>query len=182
MTSQLEAAGERVEQVIIIDTHPPLPTSEIEASLEDDAAILCFIVEQIGLHFNEAVSVSSEELSTLDKVAQFEYVLQLLRQHELIPPDLGRNLIAGLVNVYKANWSASLRYQPKLVKSSISLFKTTTLAEQFPDDATVGWGKLTRAEVRVCCLTGEHQTLLKEPHVKNLTAAIEELLFSINLP
>nr|WP_201280317.1 non-ribosomal peptide synthetase [Hassalia byssoidea] len=176
MASQLEAAGQQVEQVIIIDTHPPLPTPQIEASLNDNAAILCFIVEQIGLHFNETVSISYEELSTLDEVAQFEYVLQLLRQHELIPPDSGRNLIAGLVNVYKANLQASLHYQPQLIKSSISLFKTPSLTKQFPDDSTVGWGKLTSAKVRVSSVNGEHQTLLKEPHVKSLAAAIEELL------
>jgi amino acid adenylation domain-containing protein len=175
MASQLEAAGEQVEQVIIIDTHPPLPTPQIEASLNDNAAILCFIVEQIGLHFNEIVSISYEELSTLDEVTQFEYVLQLLRQHELIPPDSGQNLIAGLVNVYKANLQASLHYQPQLIKSSISLFKTPSLTKQFPDDPTVGWGKLTSAKVRVCSVNGEHQTLLKEPHVKSLAAAIEEL-------
>ncbi|GAX43744.1 amino acid adenylation domain protein [Tolypothrix sp. NIES-4075] len=176
MASQLEATGEQVEQVIIIDTHPPLPTPEIEASLNDNAAILCFIVEQIGLHFNETVSVSYEEISTLNEVAQFEYVLQILRQHELIPPDSGRNLIAGLVNVYKANSQASLHYQPQLIKSSISLFKTPSLAKQFPDDPTVGWGKLTSAKVRVCCVNGEHQTLLKEPYVKSIATAIEELL------
>ncbi|MGI2903496.1 alpha/beta fold hydrolase [Tolypothrix sp. VBCCA 56010] len=176
MASQLEAVGQQVEQVIIIDTHPPLPTPEIEASLDDNAAILCFIVEQIGLHFNEIVSISYEELSTLDEVAQFEYVLQILRQHELIPPDLGRNLIAGLLNVYKANLQASLHYQPQLIKSSISLFKTPSLAKQFPDDPTVAWGKLTSAKVRVSSVNGEHQTLLKEPHVKSLVVAIEELL------
>jgi amino acid adenylation domain-containing protein len=178
MASQLEAVGEQVEQLIIIDTHPPLPTPEMEASLDDNAAILCFMVEQIGLHFNETVSISYEELSTLDEVAQFEYVLQILRQHELIPPDSGRNLIAGLLNVYKANLQASLCYQPELVKASISLFKTPSLTKQFPDDSTVGWGKLTSAEVRVCCVNGEHQTLLKEPHVKNIAVAIEELLSS----
>ncbi len=133
MASQLEAAGQQVEQLIIIDTHPPLPTPKIEASLNDNAAILCFIVEQIKLHFNETVSVSYNELSALDEVTKFEYVLQLLRQHELIPPDSKRNLIAGLVNVYKANLQASLRYQPQLIKSSISLFKTASLAKQFPD-------------------------------------------------
>ncbi len=178
MASQLEAVGEQVEKLIIIDTHPPLPTPEIEASLNDNAAILCFIVEQIGLHFNEPVSISYEEISTLDEVTQFEYVLQVLRQQELIPPDSGRNLIAGLINVYKANLQASLCYQPQLVKSSIFLFKTPSLAKQFPDDLTVGWGKLTSAEVRVCCVNGEHQTLLKEPHVKSIAAAIEELLSS----
>ncbi|MEH1938562.1 MAG: amino acid adenylation domain-containing protein [Nostoc sp.] len=176
IASQLEARGEQVEHLLIIDTHPPLPTPEIEASLEDEAAILCFIVEQIGLHFYKTVSVTYEELSILDKAAQFDYVLQLLQHHELIPPDSGRNLILGLLNVYKANLRASLRYQPQPIKGAISLFKTASLAEQFPDDPTVGWGQLTSDRVRVCCVTGEHQTVLKEPHVRKLVVEIAEML------
>ncbi|MBD2603275.1 amino acid adenylation domain-containing protein [Scytonema hofmannii FACHB-248] len=176
MTAQLEAAGEQVENLLIIDTHPPLSTLENDASLEDDAGILCFMVEQIGIHFNTTINISYEEVSSRNQEAQFEYVLQILQQSEVIPPDLGRNFIAGLVNVYKTNVQASLRYQPQTVKAAISLFKTASLAEQFPDDATVGWGELTTDQVRVCCLTGEHQTIMREPHVKKLTAEIAEVL------
>jgi len=176
MASQLEARGEQVDHLLIIDTHPPLFTSEIEASLEDDVAILCFIVEQIGLHFHKTVSVNLEEISTLDKAAQFEYVFQLLQHHELIPPDSGRSIIFGLLNVYKANLRASFRYQPQPIKAAISLFKTASLAEKFPDDPTVAWGQLTKDQVRVCCITGEHQTVLKEPHVRKLIAKIAEIL------
>ncbi|MHC5717669.1 MAG: thioesterase domain-containing protein, partial [Nostoc sp.] len=168
--------GEQVEHLLIIDTHPPLPTSKIEASLEDDAAILCFIVEQIGLQYNKNISVTCEELSLLDKAAQFNYVLQILQHHELIPADSGRNIIFGLLNVYKANLHASLRYQPQPIKAAISLFKTASLAEQFPNDPTVAWGQLTKDRVRICFVAGEHQTVLKEPHVRKLAAEIIEIL------
>ncbi|MFN6470894.1 MAG: amino acid adenylation domain-containing protein [Nostoc sp. SerVER01] len=180
MASQLEARGEQVEHLLIIDTHPPLPTPKIEASLEDDAAILCFIVEQIGLHFDKNISVHYEEFSPLDKAAQFNYVLQILQHHELIPADSGRNIIFGLLNVYKANLHASLRYQPQPIKAAISLFKTASLAEQFPDDPTVAWGQLTKDRVRICFVAGEHQTVLKEPHVRKLAAEIAEILSPIS--
>ena len=176
MARQLEAAKEQVENLIIIDTHPPLPTPEIEASLSDNAAILCFIVEQIAIHFNTTVNISYEKLSGLHQEAQFQYVLQILQQSELIPPELGTNLIAGLLNVYKTNVRASLVYQPQPVKSPISLFVTASLAAQFPNDSTVGWQQLTSSKVGVCSLTGEHQTVLKEPSVHNLADAISRFV------
>jgi len=177
MARQLESEVEQVEKLIIIDTHPPLPTPDIEESLSDNAGILCFIVEQIAIHFNTTVNISYEKLSSLNNCAQFEYVLQILQQSELIPPELGTNFIAGLVNVYKTNVKASLVYQPQPVKCPISLLITESLAAQFPDDSTVGWQQLAKAKVRVCSLTGEHQTVLKQPHVENLATAIAELLF-----
>ncbi|MBO1051113.1 MAG: amino acid adenylation domain-containing protein [Dolichospermum sp. DET73] len=176
MAAQLETGGEQIAHLLIMDTHPPLATDEITASLEDDAGILCFIVEQIGLHFQKTINIAYEELATLDQESQFEYVLQTLQHHEVIPPDSGRNLIAGLINVYKANLQASLIYQPQPVKSPITVFKTASLAEQFPNDPTVGWGKLTCEKVRVSCVTGEHQTMLKEPDVRNLVAEIVKIL------
>ncbi|MBD2202784.1 amino acid adenylation domain-containing protein [Calothrix sp. FACHB-1219] len=176
ITSQLEAMGEQVENLLIIDTHPPLPTLEIETSLEDDAAILCFIVEQIAIHFNTNINISYEELSSRNQAEQFQYVLQILQQSELVPPDSGVNLITGLINVYKANVQASLRYQPQTIKTAISLFKTASLAEQFPDDPTVGWANLTQEQVSVCSLPGEHQTILKNPHLQKLAAEITAVL------
>lgn len=172
MAKELEAVGEQIQQLLIIDTHPPLADDRIIASLEDNAGILCFIVEQIGLHFNKTVTLNYEDLISLDQASQFECVLQTLQQRQLIPTDSGRNLITGLINVYKANIQASLVYQPQSIKSPITIFKTPSLAAQFPDDSTLGWGKLTSEKVRVCCVTGEHQTMLKEPHVKSLVMEI----------
>jgi thioesterase domain-containing protein/acyl carrier protein len=177
MAVQLEGTGQQVENLLIIDTHPPLPTNiEVDANLEDDIGILCFIVDQIGAYFQKIIKVTPEELVELDQVSQFEYVLQLLQYHEVIPPDSGRNLVSGLINVYKANVQASLAYQPQLIKAAIALFKTAALAENFPDDPTVGWRKLTSNQVSIYDLPGEHQTVLQQPHVRKLVRGIIEVL------
>jgi amino acid adenylation domain-containing protein len=177
IASQLEALGEKVENLLIIDTHPPLPDDiEIETSLDDDVAILSFIVEQIGLHFNQKISVDSQKLATLEQQERLEHVLNILQTHELVPPLSGKNLIAGLLKVYKANLRASYHYQPKPIQSSISLFKTPTLTEKFPEDATVGWGELTKASVNVYNIIGEHQSLLQEPNLNVLSTAIQQVL------
>ncbi|MDJ0732638.1 MAG: amino acid adenylation domain-containing protein [Nostocaceae cyanobacterium] len=178
MASQLEAAGEVVENLLILDTHPPLPTAELESSLDDDTALLNFLVEQIGLHVNETINVSLEELSTLESAAQLDYVLEILHKHELIPPDAGKNFLTGFMNVYKANSQAVVTYQPQPIKSPLSIFKTQGLSEQFPDDSTVGWQKLANGEINVYPLIGDHQSILKSPHVNHLAQAIKNVLMN----
>lgn len=173
MASQLVAGGVCVENLLIIDTHPPLGNPEMEAAVNDEAAILCFITEQIGLHFHTSVKINHGEIVNLQPAARLEYVLQILHQHQLIPRDSGRELIAGLLNVYQANLQANLSYQPMPIPgSTITLFKTAALAAQFLDDPTLGWGQLTSEEVQVYSVTGEHQTLLQEPYVTQLANLI----------
>ncbi|WP_435183600.1 amino acid adenylation domain-containing protein [Cylindrospermopsis raciborskii G7] len=180
MASQLEAMGEQIERVLIIDTHPPMPTDETIASLEDNAGIICFMVEQIALFFNKNVTINYQTISSLDQDSQLDYVAQTLEQHNLIPPNSGNSLIARLIKVYKANLRASLVYQPPVTRSNITLFRTPSLAAKFPNDPTVGWQKLTTQKVQVCRVMGEHQTMLKEPEVENLVTEIMATL--VNTP
>ncbi|WP_258005901.1 non-ribosomal peptide synthetase, partial [Cylindrospermopsis raciborskii] len=121
MASQLEAMGEQIERVLIIDTHPPMPTDETIASLEDNAGIICFMVEQIALHFNKSVTIDYQTLSSLDQDSQLDYVARTLQTHNLIPPNSGNSLIARLIKVYKANLRASVVYQPPVNRSNITL-------------------------------------------------------------
>ncbi len=178
MASQLEASGEIVENLLIIDTHPPLSTGELELSLTDDTGLLNFFVEQIGLYMNETINVSLEELSTLESAEQLEYVLEVLRKHELIPPNAGKNLLTGFMNVYKANSQAILGYQFQPIKSSVSLFKTQGLTAQFPNDPTVGWEKLAHRKVNIYPVIGDHQSILKQPDVHHLAEAIKKVLMN----
>jgi amino acid adenylation domain-containing protein len=176
IASQLEAQGEKVENLLIIDTHPPLPTAELEASVEDDTALVAFLVEQIGLYANETINISQQELSTLEEAEKLNYVLQILRNHEVIPPDADTNFITGFINVYKANSQAIINYQPQPIQSPLSVFKTQGLTELFPVDPTVGWHKLALGEVQVYSLIGDHHSILKEPHVKHLAEAIQKVV------
>lgn len=176
MAAQLEAAGLTVKQVLIIDAHPPVLELEDEASLNDDAAILAFLAEQIGLHFHQTVKIDREELTTINAAERLDYVNRILRSQGLVPPNSGSNMLKGLMNVYKANSWANIRYQPKAIKADISLFKTAEVAKIFPLDVTAGWGALTTGTVTVWDIIGEHLDLMQEPNVTTLKIAIEEAI------
>ncbi|WP_223278137.1 non-ribosomal peptide synthetase [Nostoc sp. 'Peltigera membranacea cyanobiont' 232] len=176
IASQLEAAGESVENLLIIDTHPPLPDSKPEIIADDDIASLIIFVEKVGLHFNAKIKLNYEDMSVLDEVQRLEYVLQILRHYQLVPPNSGKNLVSGSVNVFKANSQVSLSSQPKAINAPISLFKTEALAKQFPNNLTLGWDELTTQQVYIRTVKGTHDSLLQEPSVSELSAAIQEIL------
>ena len=176
IASQLEAAGESVENLLIIDTHPPLSDSKIETIPDDDIAVLIFIVEQIGLHFNVEIKLNYQQLAVLNELQRLDYALQVLQNHQLVTPNSGKNLVSGLIKVYKANFQASLNYQPKAIKAEISLFITEALAKKFPNNSTLGWDKLTSQGVYTRTVKGTHDSLMQEPSVDEISIAIQEIL------
>ncbi|MDF5724715.1 MAG: amino acid adenylation domain-containing protein [Rhizonema sp. PD37] len=178
IASQLEAAGESVKHLLIIDTYTPLLDSQTEKLPEDDITLLIFLAETVGFHFNAKVKLNYEELSVLDEEQRLEYVLLILQQHQIMPPNSGKNLISGLANVFKANSQASFSYQPKAINASISLFKTEALAKQYPQNLTLGWDELTNKKVDIRTVKGTHDSILQEPSVSELSAAIQEILLS----
>ncbi|TWH51405.1 amino acid adenylation domain-containing protein [Dulcicalothrix desertica] len=178
MVSQLEKTGQ-VSNLLIIDTHPPLP-DETNTQPDDDIALLIYIVEQIGIYFGVALNLDYNELVVMDKAQQLEHVVQILQNHQIITPseslNSGKNMIIGLINVLKASSQASSYYQPKPIQTDISLFNTPALANKFSQDASLGWRKLTSGQVHIHQVTGNHETLLQEPHVQQLSIALQAAL------
>lgn len=176
IASQLESAGENVKNLLIIDTHPPFPDSPTGTLADDDIAGLIVLVEKVGFHFNKEIKLNYEYLSVLNERQRLEYVLQILQEYQLVPPNSSIDLVVGSSNVYKASSQAFLSYKPRIINTAISLFKTEGLSKQFPNDLTLGWGKLTRQQVYIRTVKGTHDNLLQEPSVSELSAAIQEIL------
>ncbi|MDR9897010.1 amino acid adenylation domain-containing protein [Aetokthonos hydrillicola Thurmond2011] len=172
IASQLESVGESVQNLLIIDTHPP----DREIIVEDEILSLIIFVTEVGLHFNVKIELDYEEIAVLNEAERLEHVLQIFQHHQLVPPNSGRNLVSGAINVHKANSQASLGYQPKPINTPISLFKTEGLAQKFPNNPTLGWEELTSKQVYVRTVKGIHEELLREPSVTELGAAIQEIL------
>jgi thioesterase domain-containing protein len=70
----------------------------------------------------------------------------------------------------------TMRYVPRAYAQRVTLFRATRLGGRFGKDATMGWGLLAAGGVEVHELPGEHLTLLRQPHVTALAAALERSL------
>ena len=92
-------------------------------------------------------------------------------------------LAARLVAVMKANLEAMVRYRPGRYDGEIHLFRAGeqlegVLADQFEYSAApdLGWGEVSGARVHVHEVPGNHFSMMGEPHVRALAAALAALL------
>jgi len=69
------------------------------------------------------------------------------------------------------------RYQPKPYDGRITLFRgDDPMGEGGIPDPAFGWEEMAQGGIVMCNVSGNHYTILKEPHVKRLAEALRENL------
>jgi thioesterase domain-containing protein len=67
-------------------------------------------------------------------------------------------------------------YRPRQYPGKVTVFRARTLRVGFRGTRDLGWRKLARAGVVVHAVPGSHDTILKEPRVRALAAALAKSL------
>jgi thioesterase domain-containing protein/glycosyltransferase involved in cell wall biosynthesis len=174
MARQLREAGEEVGLLALVDSLAPLPQLRGEGSEGD-------------LDERSLIDRWAGELAGDGRVApgtpeeREAFVLARLRQLRLLPQGAGRAELHRGLRVYRAHRLALLGYSPQIYPGRITLFRTALTpspARQVPavDALTWGWQALTALPVAVHTLPGDHYSLLAEPHVQELAAALRSHL------
>jgi len=167
MARQIEAAGERVGLLAIVDV-PGTPDTSFVA--QDDTQTLLRIVEQIEDHYGCTLDVTG--LEGLDEGAQYRLVLARMIEQNLVPPGAGEDDLRGLLRVYKANMEAVLRYRPRPARADVTVIASTELVNGLSEEPGLGWQALTAGRVRVHTVPGDHLSMLKAPHVAQVAEAL----------
>ena len=81
-----------------------------------------------------------------------------------------------VVGIAREAFSPPVAYVPRAYPHRVTLFKATRLGGRFGKDPTMGWGLLAAGGVEMHELPGEHLTVLRQPHVNALAAALERSL------
>nr|WP_274610402.1 condensation domain-containing protein [Pseudomonas sp. TH31] len=172
MALQLQAGGERVEFLGIIDASAR-PEPVAEASLSEGQFLMAWLPEQIDPEV-------FQQLTALAQDAAIETMLALCMSHRLLPEELPHDIDAGLLRSHLAVAYATRlaigAYVSPPTSLKVSLF---TASEQKRSDPTLGWGALLNDQLSVTALPGTHNTLVKAPHVSALGDAISQALESI---
>jgi len=188
MAQQLRKQGQEVALLAIIDTIAPLPGSIQNVGTWDDAKLLTFLASLIGNLTGKELEISYDELRGLGPNEQMAYVKEWLKTINPLIPFVGEARIRGLLEVLKA--SVNAQYAPQeLYPDQITLFRATnthvqtefgSIAPEIVNDPTLGWSHLSTKPVRLCHVSGDHVTLLAEPHAQfladQLRACIDEAL------
>jgi amino acid adenylation domain-containing protein len=158
--------------VVILDHAAPARVQADVIGEPTDAEVLAFIGRQIGTHFGVELALSAEELSELPQDARLELFLERAKSAGIAPPGANVAMVAGLVSVYQASLYALLRYHPGPLMHGLTLFRTATFAAETSDDESAGWAALVRGRVSIFSAEGDHNTMLRAPHVAPLAAAL----------
>ncbi len=68
------------------------------------------------------------------------------------------------------------RYEPRPYRGKITLFRPRDTIAGPSADATRGWGELAAGGVELCMVSGDHFTMIREPHVRELAERMDRYL------
>ncbi|MGW2227089.1 non-ribosomal peptide synthetase [Streptomyces formicae] len=188
MARQLRAGGHEVAEVILLDTVALGPAEERQG-YTDEALLGWFFWELLllGRGGDSPLEAIPAELTTLDE--KFAFIARTAAEEGILPADSDGSLVGRLFGVYEANWRATQHYQPEPGADDITLIRAS---EPLPGvlramhgaggtqhtDPANGWHTMTTGHVKVVHVPGDHLSIMEEPHVADVAAAVAELAAS----
>ena len=135
----------------------------------------------IELLAEEDIELSLDYLRTLAPEAQLTHVVEQGRRSGLFPPDMDRSTAERLLKVFKTHSRAAQHYRPQPYDGTITLFAASephTKAEHNAPfrSADQGWAEVALGGVNIQPVPGNHQTLVKAPHVTALAERLQNCL------
>ncbi|MEM7334079.1 MAG: amino acid adenylation domain-containing protein [Chloroflexota bacterium] len=179
---QLEQMGEEVTTLGIFEGYAPLEKKDQERFWSSP--------QNLG-HFLQNIPYWIHENRQLDSAVLFARFKRKLRSgwkkllqrfgadNELAVEDVIDD-ISGVSDIYQKMMATQLEarrgYQPKQIKTNVALFRTKARALFRSHDPFMGWKKLTRGDVNIHMVEGEHFNILEQPNVASLADALKQEL------
>ena len=171
MARQLNAAGESVACLIVLDTEAP----GAGAPHSSRVATLTKLVEIFQLGAQAPIGLGAADFAALDHDAQLALLLQRLIAVRLLPPRTGIEFLRGIVRVFGTNLNTD--YRPAgLYQGVLHLVAVPDPAQAFDPTELVALWRLHAPQTRFWPGPGNHMTLLSPPYVGRLAAYLNPLL------
>jgi len=163
MARQLEAQGEAVALLALIDSRAP------------DAETRAADAVGRGLGHDELIDLWARDLGGCEPSEDREdFVLRRLKEMRLLPASAGRPDLERGLTVYRAHRKAVHDYEPEIWTGKITLFRAAEGVTTELDDW--GWSRLASQPVDVRVVPGGHYTILAEPQVRELAQELARAL------
>ncbi len=162
MAQQLNADGETVALIVMIDTPAP---QDMPRHLKDSAAILQYLMQ-------DKMELDLEELRRFEEKGQIDYILEKAIHEDkrsALPPHLGVPLFATWI----AHQEATYSYDPMPYDGDVLFYRHTEAMPNFPSAPHKTWQPLVSGEFAVHRVPGNHITMNYPPHVSDLAADLK---------
>jgi thioesterase domain-containing protein/acyl carrier protein len=175
MAQQLHQQNQEIELLALIDTRTPELLRHRQP--ETDALALLGLLREQALLSGKQLSISRQELQTLDPDAQMRAVLAAIKGADL-DFDTELEWVQRFVRGLRLRERALATYRPQRYAGRVVLFTAADeplSSAEAGSDPTYGWAALV-AQLLLRPVPGNHATMLLEPHVAALAAELNELL------
>jgi len=188
MAIQLERQGQKVALLALLDSQAPIKINQSSTGFNDrdDAEVLVNLAQDIAGSTGKIFSVTDNSstlyktLRQLQPEEQLSYFLEQMKMANLVPPDIEHYQIHCLLQVFKNNIQALVKYTPQVYCNQITLFRGSNIVAHQLDSLTLGWDQLSSEPVKIIAVPGNHYTMLAKPHIHNLQEKLREYLVDIN--
>jgi thioesterase domain-containing protein len=121
------------------------------------------------------ITVTAEALGPLGREERMEKIWEeFCRQSPVDSARLGKAIFRRLYKVYMANMRATSNYRPQPFDGRVVLFES--VEQQAKHEPGSKWEGFCRALLERHCLGGNHITLMRQPHVKELAKRLNACL------
>lgn len=172
MASQLEAMRQSVSGLVLFDT--AAPGAELASLALDE--VLGMALREMSSRFGVELDVQPADMIGQEPSEMMNIAFAEARRLGALPPDAEVTALERLVAVCMANARALNTYKGCRVRANIVLLRASDDAhsdEVFvnggPRSTDLGWGAFTHGRVTVNMTSGDHMSMLFDPHVKDLS-------------
>ena len=160
---RLRARGEEPAVVALIDV--AVPGSPSADGIDETPSLLAFATD-LGLPLGERPPWNGR-----GDAAALSWILQASHRRGLVDGDLDLPALTRLYRLFESNDRAMRHYRPETYDGRLTLLRTP----QWAGDPTLGWAAVAR-RVDVRIVGGDHYTMVREPHVRELAAKLKSAL------
>ncbi|MDC9603589.1 non-ribosomal peptide synthetase [Xenorhabdus griffiniae] len=160
---QLQAEGEQVSDLILIDTDEPDQQGSALKSVNRIETIM-ELIDIYNMILNQPLPLSRQDFANLSADEQIQYLHSALIKAGLFPAKTPISLLQGIVHVMQANLNTS--YIPRdRYEGRVHLVNAEEGDKDERRTRETQW-RLLVAELDTIVVPGNHMTLLSAPHVK----------------
>ena len=193
MSRQLEAKGEKVALLTLIDSILPIYPNErkiLHRLSTNNAALLNLIREHLNVISDKTIHISLTDILNQKADQREAWFTRQLIQQGIFSEPIVQNFVLPFINSFQACTKLLLDYQLGQCQTDILLLRarnTSTIFDSDPGpemplasslDASCGWSEVTEGKVSVQVVPGTHETMISDPHVDRVA---EEIALALHL-
>jgi thioesterase domain-containing protein len=169
MAQQLQAQGQAVALLALIDSWAPLPGA---APPSDELTLLAWFAQDLGRMFGKPVPLTLDALRQIAPAQRLDYVLGVAHAAEVLPPDIDAEQIQRALAVYAANTQAQAAYQAQPYAGPVALFRASEQIMPVSPGPLLGWEAFVTGGIALHAIPGDHYSMMRPPHVQVLAECL----------